>query len=144
MVRVGSETYAIPITAVVESHRIKPDQIRMLDNHEVLNVRDDVISLLRLNRIFRIPEADRSEYHYVVIVGSGEKKVGLVVDSLVGEQDVVIKPLRDRYTNAPGIAGANITGDGRVSLIIDVAQLLELGLENERDARRRREAVIGG
>ncbi len=144
MVRVGAETYAIPITAVVESHRIKPDEIRMLDNHEVLNVRDDVVSLLRLSRIFRISTDQQQGYLFVVIVGSGDKKVGLVVDSLIGEEDVVIKPLRDRYTNAPGIAGANITGDGRVSLIIDVAQLLDLGLRHERDARNRREAVIGG
>jgi two-component system chemotaxis sensor kinase CheA len=76
-------------------------------------------------------------------VGSGEKKVGLIVDSLIGEEDVVIKPLRDHYTNAPGIAGANITGDGTVSLIIDVSQLLELGLTREREARRSREATIG-
>ena len=144
MVRVGTETYAIPITAVVESHRIKPSEIRTLDNHEVLNVRDDVISLLRLSRIFRIEAAGDADYYFVVIVGSGDKKVGLVVDALIGEEDVVIKPLRDRYTNAPGIAGANITGDGRVSLIIDVAQLLDLGLKHERDARKRREAVIGG
>ncbi|MFW5718589.1 MAG: chemotaxis protein CheW, partial [Spirochaetota bacterium] len=143
MVRVGDQTYAIPITAVQESHRIKPSDIRMLDNHEVLNVREDVVSLLRLSRIFRIetdPDRDRV---FVVVVGSGDKKVGLIVDSLIGEEDVVIKPLRDRYTNAPGIAGANITGDGRVSLIIDVTQLLELGLAHERDARREREAVIG-
>jgi two-component system chemotaxis sensor kinase CheA len=144
MVRVGAETYAIPITAVVESHRIKPEDVRLLDNHEVLNVRDDVVSLLRLSRIFRIPTDQQQQYLFVVIVGSGDKKVGLVVDSLIGEEDVVIKPLRDRYTNAPGIAGANITGDGRVSLIIDVAQLLDLGLKHERDARNRREAVIGG
>ena len=143
IVRVGTETYAIPITAVLESHRIKPDEIRMLDNYEVFNVRDDVISLLRLSRIFRIETNKDHSYYYVVIVGSGEKKVGLIVDALVGEEDVVIKPLRDRFTNAPGIAGANITGDGRVSLIIDVAQLLELGLQHERDKRRRREAVIG-
>lgn len=143
MVRVGSETYAVPITAVQESHRIKPSEIRMLDNHEVLNVRDDVISLLRLSRIFRIDTNAEPDHLFVVVVGSGDKKVGLIVDSLIGEEDVVIKPLRDRYTNAPGIAGANITGDGRVSLIIDVAQLLELGLANERNARREREAVIG-
>lgn len=144
MVRVGTETYAIPITAVVESHRIKPGEIRTLDNYEVLNVREDVVSLLRLSRLFRIETEQNPDYHFVVIVGSGEKKVGLIVDTLLGEEDVVIKPLRDRYTNAPGIAGANITGDGRVSLIIDVAQLLDLGLKHERDARRRREAVIGG
>jgi two-component system chemotaxis sensor kinase CheA len=143
IVRVGTETYAIPITAVLESHRIKPDEIRMLDNYEVLNVREDVVSLLRLSRIFRVDTSEQRTYYYVVIVGSGEKKVGLIVDALVGEEDVVIKPLRDRFTNAPGIAGANITGDGTVSLIIDVAQLLELGLQHERDKRKRREAVIG-
>lgn len=143
MVRVGTETYAIPITAVQESHRIKPEDVRTLDNHEVLNVREDVVSLLRLSRIFRIDTDPDRDHLFVVIVGSGDKKVGLIVDSLIGEEDVVIKPLRDRYTNAPGIAGANITGDGRVSLIIDVAQLLELGLASERNARRERETVIG-
>ncbi|MFP4549179.1 MAG: chemotaxis protein CheW [Spirochaetales bacterium] len=143
MVRVGKETYAIPITSVVESQRIKPSEIRFLDNHEVLNVREDVISLLRLSRIFRIEAPSNPAHHFVVIVGSGEKKVGLVVDALLGEEDVVIKPLRDKYTNAPGIAGANITGDGRVSLIIDVAQLIEMGLRDEERERRKREAVIG-
>jgi len=143
MVRVGNETYAIPITSVVESQRIKPSAIRFLDNHEVLNVREDVISLLRLSRIFRIETADSPTHHFVVIVGTGDKKVGLVVDALIGEEDVVIKPLRDKYTNAPGIAGANITGDGRVSLIIDVAQLIDMGLRDEERARRKREAVIG-
>ena len=143
MVRVGPEVYAIPITAVLESQRIRAGDIRRLDNSEVLNVREDVVSLLRLSRIFRIETDENRENLFVVIVGSGEKKVGLVVDSLIGEEDVVIKPLRDRYTNAPGIAGANITGDGRVSLIIDVAELLALGLKHERDLRRQRETVIG-
>ena len=68
--------------------------------------------------------------------------MGLVVDSLIGEEDVVIKPLRDHYTNAPGIAGANITGDGTVCLIIDVSQLLELGLKHEMEQRKRRETTI--
>jgi two-component system chemotaxis sensor kinase CheA len=68
--------------------------------------------------------------------------MGLIVDSLIGEEDVVIKPLRDQFTNVPGIAGANITGDGTVSLIIDVPQLLDLGLKREIEARSRREAAI--
>jgi two-component system chemotaxis sensor kinase CheA len=136
LVRVGSEMYAIPITSVIESHRIRPSEIKRIDNYEVFNVREDVISLLRLNRIFQIPTEEDREYYYVVIVGSGDKKVGLIVDSLIGEEDVVIKPLKDHYTNAPGIAGANITGDGRVSLIIDVSQLLELGLAREREQRQ--------
>ncbi|WP_455383083.1 chemotaxis protein CheW [Salinispira pacifica] len=143
LVRVGAEMYAIPITSVIESHRIRPSEIKMIDNYEVFNVRDDVISLLRLNRLFRIPTDEQKEYYFVVIVGSGSRRMGLIVDSLIGEEDVVIKPLRDHYTNSPGIAGANITGDGTVSLIIDVSQLLELGLQREREARSKRETTIG-
>jgi two-component system chemotaxis sensor kinase CheA len=141
LVRVGKEMYAIPITAVLDSHRIKPSDIKRIDNYEVFNVREDVVSLMRLNRIFNIPTDEKKEHYFVVIVGSGDKKMGLIVDSLIGEEDVVIKPLRDHYTNAPGIAGANITGDGTVSLIIDVSQLLELGQKQERDAREQRETT---
>jgi two-component system chemotaxis sensor kinase CheA len=142
MVRVGKELYAIPITSVLDSHRIKPSDIKMIDNYEVFNVREDVISLLRLNRLFKIPTDEQKDYYFVVVVGSGDKKMGLIVDSLIGEEDVVIKPLRDHYTNAPGIAGANITGDGTVSLIIDVSQLLDLSLRQEIEYRRKREATI--
>jgi len=140
LVRVGTEVYAIPITSVVDSHRIKPTEIKIIDNYEVFNVRKDVISLMRLNRLFGIPSDEGNDYHYVVVVGSGDKKMGLIVDSLIGEEDVVIKPLKDRYTASPGIAGATILGDGKVSLIIDVSQLLDLGLRNERLERQRRES----
>ena len=138
LIRVGSEIYAIPITSILESHRIKSEEIKVIDNYEVLNVREDVISLLRLNQLFRIPSNKKSEYNFVVIVGSGDKKMGLMVDSLIGEEDVVIKPLKDRYTNAPGIAGATILGDGTVSLIIDVSQLLDLGVRQEQEVRQNR------
>lgn len=142
LVRVGKEMYAIPITSVLDSHRIKPSEIKLIDNYEVFNVRDDVVSLIRLNRLFRIETEEHRDYHFVVVVGSGDRKMGLIVDELIGEEDVVIKPLRDHYTNVPGIAGANITGDGTVSLIIDVSQLLDLGLQKEREQRRRRETPI--
>ncbi|MDR1626815.1 MAG: chemotaxis protein CheA [Spirochaetia bacterium] len=142
LVRVGNEKYAIPISSVIDSHRIKPADIKILDNYEVFNVRNDVVSLMRLNRLFRIPTEENKEYYFVVIVGNSEEKMGLIVDSLIGEEDVVIKPLRDQFTNVPGIAGANITGDGTVSLIIDVPQLLELGLKREIEERSRREASM--
>ena len=142
LVKVGEEIYAIPITSVIDSHRIRPEEVKMIDNYEVFNVREDVVSLLRLNRLFKIASEEQREYHFVVIVGSGDKKMGLIVDSLIGEEDVVIKPLRDSYTNAPGIAGATILGDGTVSLIIDVSQLLELGFKQELADRRKREASI--
>lgn len=142
LVRVGSEVYAIPITSVIDSHRIKPSEIKIIDGYEVFNVREDVISLIRLNRLFNISTGSNGEYNFVVIVGSGDKKMGLMVDSLIGEEDVVIKPLKDRYTSSPGIAGATILGDGIVALIIDVSQLLDLGLKQEIENRRRRSASI--
>jgi len=142
LVRVGQEIYSIPITSVIESLRIKPEEIKKIDNYEVFNIRNDVLSLLRLNRIFGIKTEEQQEYHFIVIVGTAEKKMGFMVDSLIGEEDVVIKPLRDQFTNSPGIAGASILGDGSVSLIIDVSQLLELGLKKEMEQRRIREASI--
>lgn len=142
LVRVGRETYSIPITSVIESHRIKPSEIRMIDNYEVFNVRSDVVSLLRLNRLFRIQTDETGDYCFVVIVGTNDKRVGLMVDSLIGEEDVVIKPLRDQFTNSPGIAGASILGDGSVCLIIDVSQLLELGQKKELEERQRLELTI--
>jgi two-component system chemotaxis sensor kinase CheA len=144
LVKVGPEIYSIPITSVIESLRIKPEEIKKIDNYEVFNIRSDVISLLRLNRLFGIKTEEQTEYHFIVIVGTAEKKMGFMVDSLIGEEDVVIKPLRDQFTNSPGIAGASILGDGSVSLIIDVGQLLDLGLKKEMEQRRIREASPGG
>jgi two-component system chemotaxis sensor kinase CheA len=142
LVRVGKETYSIPITSIIESHRIMPADVRVIDNYEVFNIRNDVVALLRLSRLFRIPTNEQNEQHFVVIVGSAEKRVGLMVDSLIGEEDVVIKPLHDRFTQSPGIAGASILGDGSVCLIIDVSRLLELGFKQELEERRRLEATI--
>ena len=131
LVRVGKEIYSIPISNVIESQCIRMDEINFLDNYEIMNLRSEVISVLRLSRLFNIKDSVQSDECYIVIVGTQEKKIGVMVDSLIGEEDVVIKPLRDQFTNSPGIAGASILGDGSVSLIIDVSQLLELGVKQE-------------
>lgn len=141
LVRVGKEVYSIPVASVIESRRVHLDEISTIDNYEVLNVRNEVISILRLSRLFNIPVDDSGEYHYIVIVGAQNKKLGIMVDALIGEEDVVIKPLRDQFTDSPGIAGASILGDGSVSLIIDVSQLLDLGVSQEIDAQK---AVAAG
>ena len=141
LVRVGEEVYSIPIASVIESHRVKVDEISTIDNYEVLNVRNEVISILRLNRLFNIRHTDEQEYCFIVIVGSADKKIGIMVDSLIGEEDVVIKPLKDQFTNSPGIAGASILGDGSVSLIIDVSQLLELGVRQELTEREKQDEL---
>jgi len=139
LVRVGTQVYSIPITSVIESQRVRKEEINTIDNYEVMNVRDEVISVLRLSRLFHIKSANTSDYCFVVIVGTQEKKIGVMVDSLIGEEDVVIKALHDQFTNSPGIAGASILGDGSVSLIIDVSQLLELGVRQEKDAQQLQE-----
>ena len=136
LVRVGREVYSIPIASVIESVRVKKEEINTIDNYEVLNVRNEVISVLRLSRLFNIRTNEDGEYCFVVIVGSQDKKIGVMVDNLIGEEDVVIKPLRDQFTQSPGISGASILGDGSVSLIIDVGQLLELGVRQEIQARQ--------
>ena len=131
LIRVGKEIYSIPIANVIESQCINIDEIQHIDNYEILNVRNEVISILRLSRLFNIPEPEDVKECYIVIVGTQEKKIGVMVDTLIGEEDVVIKPLKDKFTESPGIAGASILGDGSVSLIIDVSQLLELGVRQE-------------
>jgi len=131
LVRVGTEVYSIPIANVIESQCININEINHIDNYEIMNVRNEVISVLRLSRLFGLPEQNQTDQCYIVIVGSQEKKIGLMVDALIGEEDVVIKPLKDQFTNSPGIAGASILGDGSVSLIVDVSQLLELGVKQE-------------
>jgi len=136
LVRVGREIYSIPIASVIESQRILPSEIKTIDNYEVLNLRNEVISVLRLSRLFGISDTKQEEYCNIVIVGSKDRKVGVMVDSLIGEEDVVIKPLKDQFTASPGIAGASILGDGSVSLIIDVSQLLELSLKQDADANQ--------
>ncbi|MBR1403306.1 MAG: chemotaxis protein CheW [Treponema sp.] len=136
LVRVGREVYSIPIASVIESVRVKKSEINTIDNYEVLNVRNEVISVLRLSRLFNIRTNEDGDYCFVVIVGSQDKKIGVMVDNLIGEEDVVIKPLRDQFTQSPGISGASILGDGSVSLIIDVTQLLELGVRQEIQARQ--------
>lgn len=128
LVRVGREVYSIPIASVIESQRILYTDIKTIDNYEVLNLRNEVISVLRLSKLFGLPESKATEYSNIVILGSKDRKVGVMVDSLIGEEDVVIKPLKDQFTVTPGIAGASILGDGSVSLIIDVSQLLDLSV----------------
>ncbi len=137
LVRVGNEVYSIPIASVIESQRIKISEINRIDNYEVLNVRNEVISVLRLGRLFGIRNSQESDTAFIVIVGTADKKLGIMVDSLIGEEDIVIKPLKDQFANSPGIAGASILGDGSVSLIIDVAQLLNLGVKQELSAREK-------
>ena len=118
-----------PLTLFLESHRISKSQVKVIDGYEMFDVRNQVVSLIRLSDVFNISVVDNRDYYFVIVVGTAERRIGLVVDSLIGEEDVVIKPLKDRYTQTQGIAGATLLGDGQVALILDISQLMDLGMK---------------
>ncbi|MDH3973653.1 MAG: chemotaxis protein CheA, partial [Deltaproteobacteria bacterium] len=137
LVRVGDEAYCIPITSVIETERTRGNEIETIENTEVIRLRDKVIPLLRLSDIFNIEEKNKEEnpQFFAVIVTDGVKESGIVVDSLIGESSIVIKPFEEAYMETDGISGATILGDGRVSLILDVPALIQYALERKRTAR---------
>jgi len=125
MVEVGGSVYALPSGAVVESLRYRKSEITRVGGRDTLRVRDRIVPLLHLAELFGAAPAEGDEV-YAVIVGRGEKRLGLSVDRLRGQQDVVIKALDPVVSESQvGIAGATILGDGRVVLILDVASLFE-------------------
>jgi two-component system chemotaxis sensor kinase CheA len=126
MVEVGERVYALPSGAVVESLRFRPDEVSQMNGRDTLRIRDRIIPLVHLSEFFRVTSRVRREETYAVIVGRGEKRLGLTVDRLLGQQDVVIKGLDSVVSgSALGVAGATILGDGRVVLVVDVAALFE-------------------
>ncbi len=125
LVEVSEEVFAIPLASVVETVRVSIDEVHSFEGREVLKLRDRVLSLVRIDRTFGLDEVDSNEV-YVVIVGLAEKQLGFIVNNLIGQEEIVIKSLGEYITGNSGIAGATITGDGRVRLIIDVAGTMEL------------------
>lgn len=124
MVDVGRETYAIPLSGVLESIRIQSSDIHEVGGNEVIKLRERLLPVHRLDRFFRLETSTEREYEYVVVVGSGEKRGGLVVDRLVGQQEIVIKALDDYLGELPGISGGTVLGDGSISMILDVGSIL--------------------
>jgi two-component system chemotaxis sensor kinase CheA len=124
LIRVGQETYAVPISMVLETSRFKRSKLKTVHGKEVIVLRDEVVPLIKLNEIFNIEKALEEEDLTVVFVEKGDMKLGLVVDYLIGQQEIVIKPLGKVFQNVKGVAGATILGDGRVALILDVATLI--------------------
>jgi two-component system chemotaxis sensor kinase CheA len=126
LVEVSGRTYAIPLGSVVESIKLRPEEVHRISGHEALRIRERIVPLARLAALFGLPDSDGAGRRYVVILGRGDKRVGLVVDSLKGQQEVVIKALDPSVSGTTtGLAGATIMGDGRVVLILDVAALFE-------------------
>jgi two-component system, chemotaxis family, sensor kinase CheA len=128
LVDVAGGLYAIPLSTVVESLRFATSDVQRIKGRSTLRLRDRIVPLARLADIFGLPSQKQREREYAVIVGRGDKQLGLVVDGLAGQQEVVIKALDAVATTAhSAVAGATIMGDGRVVLIVDVPALFEGG-----------------
>ncbi|MCD6173343.1 MAG: response regulator [Sulfurimonas sp.] len=127
LVGVQEEYYAIPLASVLETVRISQDEIYTVENRSVMRLREEVLSLVHIGDIFEVDRIlDANEYAYVVVLGLGAQKIGLIVDSLVGQEEIVIKSLGDYLKGIEGIAGATIRGDGGVTLIVDVVALMQM------------------
>ncbi len=127
LVGVQEENYAIPLASVLETVRISKDEIYTVEGRSVMRLREDVLSLVHIGDIFEVERIlDTSEHAYVVVLGLGTSKLGLIVDTLVGQEEIVIKSLGDYLKGVDGIAGATIRGDGGVTLIVDVVALMDI------------------
>jgi two-component system chemotaxis sensor kinase CheA len=127
--RVGGRLFAVPLSSVVEITRVNENEIHHIDRREVLRLREQVLTLVRLNSLSRIhavdaePEAKRKR-NFVIVIGAAEKRFGLLVDSLVGEEELVIKALPSDIISSDLVSGASILGDGTVVLILNVPAVL--------------------
>jgi two-component system chemotaxis sensor kinase CheA len=127
LVGVQDEYYAVPLASVLETVRITREEIYTVENRSVMRLRDEVLPLVHLADIFEVERIfDMQEHAYVVILGLAESKLGVIVDSLVGQEEIVIKSFGEYLQGMEGIAGATIRGDGGVTLIVDVAALMTM------------------
>ena len=125
--RVGGRLFAVPLSAVVEITRIMDPEIHRVDQREVLRLRDQILTLVRLEHLSRLHSIDTEparKKHFVIVIGVTEKRFGLLVDSLVGEEELVIKALPGEIVSSDLVSGASILGDGTVVLILNVSAVL--------------------
>ncbi|QSB08244.1 chemotaxis protein CheA [Lysinibacillus fusiformis] len=127
LVEIEKEIYAIPLSSIIETSIIRSSEIMNAHNQKVIDFRGKVVPLVFLEEIFEVPrqEPQDEEFHSVVIVRKGEKLAGLVVDSFIGQQEIVLKSLGNYLTNIFAISGATILGNGKVALIVDCNALIK-------------------
>ncbi len=127
LVRVNQATFAIPMVMITETLRLEQADIKYVYRKPVTLLRGNVLSLIKLADIFNHSQSEeQKKYHFAVVVQSGKQRVGLIVDSLIGEEEVVVKPLGAFIGDIPGISSAAILGEGQVALIVDVFGLFKL------------------
>jgi two-component system chemotaxis sensor kinase CheA len=126
MFRVDNQHYAVPLDSVLEIARASDSEIHEIDGHEVLRLRDQVLSVVRLDQLIVnvAPAAARKTRHFVVTIAAGSRRFGLIVDGLIGEEELVIKAFEDRLVASELVSGASILGDGTVVLILNVPSVV--------------------
>jgi two-component system chemotaxis sensor kinase CheA len=120
MFRVEKQHYAVPLDSVIEIARTTDGEIHKIDGHEVIRLREQVLSVVRLDQLIASAPSSQKSRHFVVTIGAGSHRFGLIVDSLVGEEELVIKAFEDRLVASELVSGASILGDGTVVLILNV------------------------
>lgn len=136
LVRVGKHIYVVPLVSIHESLQVKPNKInRLSDGHELIQLRNEYLPVIKVYQEFcHTSDAKEIKDGLVMVVDSNNDKIGLLVDELLSQQQVVIKSLEDNYNRVPGVSGATILGDGTVALIIDVTGLVSLaGITNMKE-----------
>ncbi len=137
MIRVGKDIMTIPLTNVDETLRISDEDTSMVEGVEVIYLRGVALPVFRLSKLFKVTSDNDSDKSFVVIVNTDGQRIGFMVDELLGQEEVVIKPLEDYVQEKSGFSGATIVGDGRISLIIDVYELVKM--TSDLQIRRNRE-----
>jgi two-component system chemotaxis sensor kinase CheA len=123
LVEASGGLYAIPLSAVLESIKVPAMELHRVDGKEVVQLRSSVLPIKRLSQVLGLPR-NEGGWYYVVVLGRAEKRMGLIVDRLLGQQEVVIKALDDYLGDTFGVSGATILGDGQVVLIVDTAKIM--------------------
>ncbi len=127
LAQVQKEVFSIPLNSVIEVVRIEKSNIQTIRGKEVIKLRDTILPLAWLSSVFNIPlNGTKRDWIYIVVIGLAEKRIGVVVDTLLGQKEVVIKSLGSYLGTVPGIAGSTILGDGRVIMILDIAPFMKL------------------
>ncbi|MBI5249469.1 MAG: chemotaxis protein CheW [Desulfomonile tiedjei] len=126
LIRSNKHVFAIPLTSVREIIQVAPHEITTIEGFEVIKFRDETIPVLRINEIFKLKQpSETTGPKFLVLTTAGLKSVGFLVEDLIGEQDVVIKPLADHVFKSRGLAGSTILGDGTIALVLDVLEVIE-------------------
>ena len=126
VVEVQQQSLVIPLDNVLETAKVSADKLVKRRGRRLLYHRGEVLGVVSLAEILKLPLGELSEYTPIVIITDGQTKVGMIVDRLLNEQDVLVKPLPEYLSGISGMGGATIMGDGKVALVLNPVELMQL------------------